>query len=221
MSVKDDHLGFLSDEFDMLACNTGESVDLEQATDERQKWLNEEIDAVYHMRVLSVNSLSHLLSYSDLEGGGDWEAALEEDLDLNMEQLLTVPDSQYSYIVGEEGRGKTALLRHVWRHYHSIAPKCMSTTFSLYIHCAHLVSCVFEAKTREGGQTSAVEILLQSAMRSWALSTSYTTREETVETHLRTLLEKTKYPVLLCLDGLDLVPLGILSPLSPSKSKHS
>jgi hypothetical protein len=81
----------------------------------------------FHLKEVSRGNLSSLLE-SELNVDGEWahQFAEEEELDVTLQQLLADAncDSKFSIIVSEEGQGKTALLRYIWRNL----PAILATT---------------------------------------------------------------------------------------------
>lgn len=189
-----------------------------------------------HLKVISVNNLSYLLSYGDLEGGFG-ESVVEEDLEVTLGQLLTSPDCQFSLIAGDEGSGKTVVLRRILREFDRIPTPSPSqplrSAFPIYINCAHLISQLLFDASRATAATKKMEseidpagLLLRSAMQSWhgftpqADPSSSTTTSSTTPTTATTasrllgeLLRDSRHPFVLLLDGLDAVPRDLANEL--------
>lgn len=184
-------------------------------------------DEFVHLTVLSANNLSSLLSYGDLEGGYA-ECVVEEDLEVTLGQLLTSPDCQYALIAGEEGAGKTVLLRRILREFDRIptpsATQPLLSSFPIGIHCARLISHLLSAESSHGtkmeemeSHIDPVDLLLRSAALSWQSTTSSTSASlpspSLSSRMLRELLCNTGYPFVLLLDGLDTVPRDLANEL--------
>jgi Cdc6-like AAA superfamily ATPase len=189
-----------------------------------------------HLKVLSVNNLGYLLSYSDLEGGFG-ESVVEEDLEVTLGQLLTSPDCQFALIAGEEGSGKSVILRRILREFDRIStpspaqPLC--AVFPIYINCAHLISQLLTDASRSASAAAALaskeemeavidptSLLLRAAVESWhgastsTSSSSSSSSSSPVCSHLLgELLRDTRHPFVLLLDGLDAVPRDLANEL--------
>eukprot|EP01087_Luapelamoeba_hula_P012516 TRINITY_DN3494_c0_g1_i7.p1 TRINITY_DN3494_c0_g1~~TRINITY_DN3494_c0_g1_i7.p1 ORF type:complete len:2222 (-),score=349.50 TRINITY_DN3494_c0_g1_i7:16-6594(-) len=191
-------------------------------------------DKFFHLKEVSRSNLSSLLE-SELNVDGEWahQFAEEEELDVTLHQLLADPsgESKFSILVGEEGQGKTALLRYIWKHLKDvlasqivesalyIRPTSLHPpTFALYLRAPFILEALAQ---HQGAPTteSVLNAFIDAISRSWATEASSLAGcrtppvNEAVRTVVSQLLRTTTLPFALLLDGIELLPLKTTSSL--------